>query len=91
MTIFSSIKYLLNLFNKNIYVQFENEWYDIYELTHLHPNGEKIFHKYHFKDITKAFNNNRIHSGIKNPKAILEKYKIEDHNKINKLNEKYIY
>lgn len=89
MNLFSSINHFLNLLNKHIYVKFENEWYDVLELVNLHPNGEKIFYKYHMKDITQPFNNNNIHKGIKNPKMILEKYKIYDRNKINKLNEKY--
>lgn len=91
MTFFSSINYFLNSFHKNIYVRFENEWYDVYELTNLHPNGNKIFYKYHLKDITTQFNNNPIHKNIKNTKDILEKYKIKDKNKIDKLNEKYLY
>lgn len=91
MTFFSSINYFFNLFNKNIYVKFENEWYEVSELVNFHPYGEKIFYKYNMKDITSAFKNNKIHNGIKNPKNILEKYKIKDQNKINKLNEKYLY
>jgi len=89
MNVFSSINHFLNLFNKHIYVKFENEWYDVTELQKLHPNGEKIFYKYHLKDTTRSFNNNPIHKNIKNPKLILEKYKINDKDKLNKLNEKY--
>lgn len=70
---FSSI---LSIFSRKIIVKFDNEWYDVTELERLHPNGEKIFRKYHMKDITDAFNNKLIHKNIKDPKKILEKYKI---------------
>ena len=89
MNVFSSIINLSNILNNHIYVIFESEWYDVFELVKLHPNGDKIFYKYHLKDITKSFNNNPKHKNIKNPKIILEKYKINDKNKIDKLNEKY--
>jgi len=89
--IYSSIKNLFYFFNNNIYVLFESEWYDIYNLQKLHPNGEDIFPKYHMKDITIPFKNNKIHEGIKNPKSILEKYKITNQHLIDKLNNKFYY
>ena len=74
MNIISSI---LTIFSKKrIIVMFDNEWYDLTELEYLHPSGEKIFRKYHMKDITDAFNNNPIHKNIKDPKKIIEKYKL---------------
>ena len=89
--IYSSIKNLFYFFNNNIYVLFESEWYDIYNLQNLHPNGENIFPKYHMKDITIPFKNNKIHEGIKNPNSILEKYKITNKSVIDKLNNNFYY
>ena len=77
MSLSSILSNILSVFSKKrIIVKFDNDWYDITELQYLHPNGQKIFRKYHMKDITDAFNNNHIHKNIKNPKNILEKYKI---------------
>ena len=89
--IYSSIRSLFNLFNNNIYVLFEDEWYNINELQKLHPNGENIFPKFNMKDITIPFKNNKIHEGIKSPKSILEKYKITNKSLIDKLNNKFYY
>jgi cytochrome b involved in lipid metabolism len=69
----SRLKYI---FNKKIIIIFEGEKYDITEMQYLHPNGEKIFKKYNNQDIINIFYNLHHHFGIKNPKKILEKYKI---------------
>jgi len=72
----SSYKYFFESFSNKYIIIFEGEKYDITEMQFLHPNGEKIFKKYKNKDITSLFYNNVYHVGIKNPKKILEKYKI---------------
>jgi cytochrome b involved in lipid metabolism len=72
----SSYNFFLELFSNRIIIIFEGEKYDITEMQYLHPNGEKIFKKYKNKDITEIFYNNSHHCEIKNPKKILEKYKI---------------
>lgn len=72
----SSYNYFLNLFSNRIIIIFEGEKYDIIEMQYLHPSGEKIFKKYKNQDITEIFYLNPFHNEIKNPKKILEKYKI---------------
>ena len=67
------------------------DWYNLYELQQLHPNGEKVFPIYHMKDITETFYKNPIHTGIVNPQKIIEKYKIKDSNIIKKLDLHYFY
>jgi cytochrome b involved in lipid metabolism len=73
-------------FSSHLYIKFNNNWYDIIEMSHLHPNGEKIFKKYKNKDITDIFYNNLHHNGIKEPEKILEKYLVTDIKIIKKLN-----
>ena len=73
-------------FSSHLYIKFEDEWYDIEKMSHLHPNGEKIFKNYKNKDITNTFYNNFYHIGIKDPKKILLEYKIYDKKLIQKLN-----
>lgn len=68
--------FMKNMFSNRIIIIFEDEFYDLSELQRLHPNGEYIFKKYHMKDITNIFYNTPFHKEIKNPKKILEKYKI---------------
>jgi len=75
-TLLSSYNYFLNLFSNRIIIIFEGEKYDITDMQYLHPNGEKIFKKYKNRDITDIFYLNPFHIQIKNPKKILEKYKI---------------
>ena len=77
------------LFSSHLYIKFHDNWYNIQEMSHLHPNGEKIFKKYKNKDITHAFYNNLHHNGIKEPENILEKYLVTDIKIINKLNKNY--
>jgi len=73
-------------FSSHLYVKFKQNWYDIEEMTHLHPNGEKIFKKYKNKDITEIFYKNFNHNKITNPEKILEKYIVTDIKKLDKLN-----
>jgi len=68
--------WIKNILSNRIIIIFEDEFYDVSELKKLHPNAEKIFKKYHMKDITHLFYNTSFHEEIKNPKKILEKYKI---------------
>jgi len=69
----SCYEQIKNMFSNKIIIIFENEFYDVTELQRLHPNGEKIFKKYHMKDITNIYYNNFFHKEIKKSKKNIRK------------------